>query len=81
MHFWADDERREVYGHEVSTEFSVAQVGRLYAMNKNLTHKWMKKLRFVPVASAADEALERFLFPVESAEGSPVLETFVDHIG
>lgn len=69
--FWSDDEKRSICLQTRASGVSVAQVGRDYAMNASLIHKWLKDPRFAPIeqpeadlteAAATDDAA---FLPVE----------------
>lgn len=51
---WSDEEKRSICTQARVSGVSVAQVGRRYAMNTNLIHKWLRDPRF----SSSDQAVD-----------------------
>ncbi len=79
--FWSDEEKISICGQTRASGVSVAQVGRRYAMNANLIHKWLREPRFAPDCAEGDVAEDTPTFlPVEiegvaSAPTAPHLPT------
>ncbi len=46
--FWTDSDKRGICRQASMPGTSVAQVGRRYAVNANLIHKWLRDPRFRP---------------------------------
>ena len=61
--FWADEEKREICAQATTPGMSVVQVARRYAVNANLTFKWLKDPRFAPEADVSDQ--EAVFLPIE----------------
>lgn len=63
---WTDDEKRSICFQTAAPGVSVARVARRYAVNANLTFKWLRDPRYAPDPAAMVSPGEepRFL-PVE----------------
>lgn len=63
---WSAEEKRSICHQTRAAGVSVAQVGRRYALNANLIHKWLRDPRFAPDTGDGTEEL-----PVDSVGGAP----------
>ena len=65
--FWSDEEKVSICAQTCAPGVSVAQVARRYAMNTNLTHKWLRDPKFAPDREIVEvEVAETLCFlPVE----------------
>ncbi len=62
--FWSDDEKRLIGAQARVPGVSVAQVARLFAMNTNLIHTWLRDFQFAPEVEDI-ETDEAMFFPIE----------------
>ena len=65
--FWSDEEKVSICAQTCAPGVSVAQVARRYAMNTDLTHKWLRDPKFAPDREIVEvEVAETLCFlPVE----------------
>ena len=64
---WTAEEKRSICHQTRAPGVSVAQVGRRYALNANLIHKWLRDPRFAP--EAGDETETTADAPTDGAIG------------
>jgi len=73
--FWSDEEKVSICAQTCAPGVSVAQVARRYAMNTDLSHKWLRDPKFAPDLQIVEEqtAPEPCFLPVEVVD-QPMVE-------
>ena len=69
---WSAEEKRSICQQTRAPGVSMAQVGRCYALNVNLIHKWLRDPHF---ALNADDGTEEL--PVDGVSGAPSASSVV----
>lgn len=67
--FWSNDERRLICAQARMPGFSDAQVARIYAMNTNPIHTWLRYPKFAPEAEITEHAETRCAMLTEPSGG------------
>ncbi|WP_207623804.1 IS66-like element accessory protein TnpA [Rhodobacter calidifons] len=70
---WTDEENRSICLRTTAPGVSVAQVALRYAVNANLTFKWLRDPKYRPKPGTGSEDVGLRFLPVEIVKEAPVI--------